>query len=112
MPNIKSFYYLRLHGRNADEWWEHEQAEDRYNYLYSEQELEPFASAVNTARALVKKQYVYMNNHFAAQAIADAAVLRHLLDDPVDAPMPAELVDRYPMLEGKVTRHLPRQRLF
>ena len=112
MPNIKSFYYLRLHGRNAAEWWEHEQAEDRYNYLYSEQELEPFASAVNTARALVKKQYVYMNNHFAAQAIADAAVLRHLLDDPVDAPMPAELVDRYPMLEGKVTRHLPRQRLF
>ena len=112
MPNTKSFYYLRLHGRNAAEWWEHEQAEDRYNYLYSERELEPFASAVKTARALVKKQYVYMNNHFAAQAVADAAVLRHLLDDPVDAPMPAELVDRYPMLEGKVTRHLPRQRLF
>lgn len=110
MPNSKSFYYLRLHGRNAAEWWDHAQSEDRYNYLYSERELKPFASAISTARALVKKQYVYLNNHFAAQAIADAAVLRHLLDDPIEAPMPAELVDRYPMLEGKVAR-LPPSRL-
>ena len=58
----------------------------------------------------MKKQYVYLNNHFAAQAVADAAVLRHLLDDPVDAPMPAELVARYPMLEGKVST-LPPSRL-
>lgn len=102
MPNVKGFYYLRLHGRNAEQWWEHERSEDRYNYLYSEEELAPFAQAVTTARALVKKQYVYMNNHFAAQAVADAAVLRHLLDEPVDKPMPVELVRRYPMLEGKV----------
>ena len=102
LPNTKAFYYLRLHGRNAAEWWDHERAEDRYNYLYSERELRPFAEAVRTARALVKKQYVYLNNHFAAQAVADAAVLRHLLDDPVTAPMPPELIRRYPMLEGKV----------
>jgi len=102
MPNVKGFYYLRLHGRNAEQWWDHERSEDRYNYLYSEEELAPFAQAVTTARALVKKQYVYMNNHFAAQAVADAAVLRHLLDEPVDKPMPVELVRRYPMLEGKV----------
>jgi uncharacterized protein YecE (DUF72 family) len=106
-PNVKGFYYMRLHGRNAEQWWEHERSEDRYNYLYSEDELRPFASAVSTARALVKKQYAYLNNHFAAQAVADAAVLRHLLDDPVDEPMPAELVDRYPMLEGKVATFPP-----
>jgi uncharacterized protein YecE (DUF72 family) len=102
LPNTTAFYYLRLHGRNAAQWWDHEQAEDRYNYLYSEAELEPFAAAVRTARALVKKQYVYLNNHFAAQAVADAAVLRHLLDDQVAAPMPPELMRRYPMLDGKV----------
>lgn len=107
LPNIKGFYYMRLHGRNAEQWWEHEKAEDRYNYLYSEAELKPIAQAVRTARALVKKQYIYMNNHFAAQAIADAAVLRHLLDEPVDRPMPAELVMRYPMLEGKVPTSPP-----
>jgi uncharacterized protein YecE (DUF72 family) len=111
MPNVKGFYYLRLHGRNAANWWEHEESEDRYNYLYSEAELDPFAGAVRTARALVKKQYIYLNNHFAAQSVADAAVLRHLLDDPVEAPMPAELVMRYPMLEGKVATFPPSRLL-
>jgi uncharacterized protein YecE (DUF72 family) len=102
-PNVKGFYYMRLHGRNAAEWWQHEKSEDRYNYLYSEAELKPIAEAVKSARAQVKKQYVYLNNHFAAQAVADAAVLRHLLDEPVEAPMPPALVSRYPMLKGKVT---------
>jgi uncharacterized protein YecE (DUF72 family) len=107
---VEGFYYMRLHGRNAQQWWEHERSEDRYNYLYSEAELTPIAEAVRTARALVKKQYIYLNNHFAAQAVADATVLRELLDEPVTAPMPAELVLRYPMLEGKVAT-LPPSRL-
>jgi uncharacterized protein YecE (DUF72 family) len=110
MPNVKTFYYLRLHGRNAQQWWEHEKSEDRYNYLYSEEELKPFVQAVKTARAQVKKLYAFLNNHFAAQSVADATMLRHLLDEPVTRPMPAELVDRYPMLEGKVAT-LPRARL-
>jgi uncharacterized protein YecE (DUF72 family) len=110
-PNVKGFYYMRLHGRNAAQWWKHEKSEDRYNYLYSEAELRPIADAVNNARARVKQQYVYLNNHFAAQAVADAAVLRHLLDEPVETPMPAELVERYPMLEGKVATLPPSQLL-
>jgi uncharacterized protein YecE (DUF72 family) len=110
MPNVRTFYYLRLHGRNAQQWWDHEKSEDRYNYLYSEEELQPFAQAVKTARAQVKKLYAFLNNHFAAQSVADATMLRHLLGEPVTAPMPAELVERYPMLEGKVAT-LPRARL-
>jgi uncharacterized protein YecE (DUF72 family) len=110
VPNVKTLYYLRLHGRNAAQWWAHEKSEDRYNYLYSENELKPFADVVKNARAQVKKLYAYLNNHFAAQAVADATILRHLLDDPVSAPMPAELVERYPMLEGKVAT-LPPSRL-
>ena len=35
LPNIKGFYYMRLHGRNAAQWWKHDKSEDRYNYLYS-----------------------------------------------------------------------------
>jgi uncharacterized protein YecE (DUF72 family) len=111
MPNVKSFFYLRLHGRNAEEWWDHERSEDRYNYLYSEAELKPFAHAIDSARAQVKKLYAYLNNHFAGQAVADAAVLRHMLDEPVTAPMPAELVERYPMLEGKVPTFPPSRLL-
>ena len=110
-PNVKSFYYMRLHGRNAEQWWKHAKSEDRYNYLYSEAELKPIAAVISEARAIVKKQYVYLNNHFAAQAVADAAVLRHMLDEPVETPMPAELVSRYPMLEGKVTTSPPSRLL-
>ncbi len=111
MPNLESFHYVRLHGRNAAEWWEHEQAEDRYNYLYSEPELAPFAETTRQARALVRKAYLYLNNHFAAQAVANAAMLRHLLDDPITEPLPAELVARYPMLEGKVSTMPPARLL-
>ena len=32
LPNVSSFYYMRLHGRNAAAWWRHEKSEDRYNY--------------------------------------------------------------------------------
>ncbi len=35
--------YVRLHGRNAAKWWDHDEAEDRYDYLYSRGELAPFA---------------------------------------------------------------------
>ena len=29
--NFGAFYYLRLHGRNAANWWRHGSSEDRYN---------------------------------------------------------------------------------
>ena len=50
-PNVRSFYYLRLHGRNAAQWWTHEKSEDRYNYLYSADELKPFAEAAERSVA-------------------------------------------------------------
>jgi uncharacterized protein YecE (DUF72 family) len=31
-----SFGYIRFHGRNAGNWWQHEQAYERYDYLYRE----------------------------------------------------------------------------
>ena len=49
-PPKRPIAYLRLHGRNAAAWWEHEDAEDRYNYLYSPDELAPFARARASAR--------------------------------------------------------------
>jgi uncharacterized protein YecE (DUF72 family) len=106
IPNVKSFYYLRLHGRNAKEWWKHEKSEDRYNYLYSNQELEPIAEAVEAASAKVKKAYLYTNNHFSAKSVANAAVLKHKLGQPVEGEYPDEFVDRYPDLKG-IVKTLP-----
>jgi uncharacterized protein YecE (DUF72 family) len=101
--------YLRLHGRNAAQWWDHEQAEDRYNYYYSVKELEPIARQVRQAQQAAKKAYLLLNNHFSAQAVANATTLKKMLDEPVTAPMPAELVERFPDLAGIAT--LPRARL-
>ncbi|MGE3886584.1 MAG: DUF72 domain-containing protein [Vicinamibacterales bacterium] len=109
-PNSPRLMYVRMHGRNAAQWWSHEQAEDRYNYLYGEKELAPIVERLRAARAQVRKLYLYMNNHFAAQAVADATMVRHLIGQPVTARMPGELVARYPMLEGKVAT-LPPARL-
>ena len=46
----KTFYYMRLHGRNAAQWWKHDKSEDRYNYLYSASELEPIRRRRATRR--------------------------------------------------------------
>jgi uncharacterized protein YecE (DUF72 family) len=103
-------YYLRLHGRNAKEWWDHAESEDRYNYFYSKEELEPIAEVVKDVRAMIKKAYLFLNNHFSAQSVANAVTLKNMLDEPVTKRMPAELVERFPDLAGIVST-FPRARL-
>jgi uncharacterized protein YecE (DUF72 family) len=109
-PNSRQLMYVRLHGRNAAEWWDHDESEDRYNYLYASAELAPIVDKLRAARPAVRKLYLYMNNHFAAQAVVNATMVREMLGDPVTARMPPELVDAYPVLEGRVAT-LPRARL-
>ena len=57
--------------------------DERYNYLYSPAEIDGFADTVTRVRRLVQKIYVYMNNHFAGKAVANAAALRHAVGQPV-----------------------------
>jgi len=83
LPNIPTFYYMRLHGRNAAQWWTHEKSEDRYNYLYSEEEIHEFVETIDAAREIVKKVYVYTNNHFSAKSVANAAMIKRQLGEPV-----------------------------
>jgi len=103
-------YYLRLHGRNAKEWWDHAESEDRYNYFYSAEELQPIANKVRDVRAAVKKAYLFLNNHFSAQSVANAVTLKKMLDEPITGRMPPEFVERFPDLAGIVST-LPRARL-
>ncbi len=100
--------YLRLHGRNAAAWWEHDKSEDRYDYLYSPAELAPIAEAAARAARPGRRVLMYFNNHFSAKAVANAAILRHQLGDLVPGDYPREMVDRYPELGGIVqTTGLP-----
>ncbi|MGH9372685.1 MAG: DUF72 domain-containing protein [Vicinamibacterales bacterium] len=107
-PNARSFYYLRLHGRNAAQWWKPDSSEDRYNYLYTAGELEPFAEAAKAASREKKKAYLYANNHFSAKSIANAAILKHQLGQELDGEYLPELVERYPDLKG-IVKLLPDQ---
>jgi uncharacterized protein YecE (DUF72 family) len=102
-PNVASFFYMRLHGRNADAWWQHEAVEDRYNYLYTSAELEPIAEAAHAARRLVRKLYLYLNNHFEAKAVANAVMLKARLGEPITGTFDERFVDRFPALRDRVT---------
>jgi uncharacterized protein YecE (DUF72 family) len=102
LPNVRTFYYLRLHGRNAAQWWKHDSSEDRYNYFYAAEELQPFAEAAKEASREVRKAYLYANNHFSAKSVANAAILKHELGQPLPGEYPQAFVDRYPDLKGLV----------
>jgi uncharacterized protein YecE (DUF72 family) len=101
-PNIGRFFYMRLHGRNAAQWWSPEAPEDRYNSLYSAEELRPVADGVATVRPDVRKAYLYLNNHFAAKSVVNATVLKHQLGQPITGEYRPEMLDAYPELRAIV----------
>jgi uncharacterized protein YecE (DUF72 family) len=102
LPNIDGFYYMRLHGRNTKEWWQHEKSEDRYNYFYEEEELKEFSETLDAARTLVKKAYLYTNNHYSAKSVANAAMIKRQLGEPLEGEYPSSFVERYPNLADHV----------
>ena len=107
LPNVKGFYYMRLHGRNAAQWWRHDNSEDRYNYLYSADELKEFTETADAAKALVKKLYLYTNNHFSAKSVANAAMIKQQLGEPLEGGYPPAFLARYPELAGAVKSAVP-----
>lgn len=72
--------YIRLHGRNSQKWWDHQQAYERYDYLYNEQELEEWKSKILKLQQKADTCFVSFNNHFRAQAVFNARLLREMLE--------------------------------
>jgi len=107
LPNVTGFYYMRLHGRNAAQWWRHEHRDDRYNYLYSGDDLREFAETAGAAKELVKKAYLYTNNHFSAKSVVNAVMLKAQLGQPIEGEYPPEIVERYPELKDLVPPSRP-----
>ena len=71
--------YVRLHGRNYDQWFEAEKSADRYNYFYKEQELEGWKDKIIRIAQKAEVVYVVANNHFQAKAAVNALQLKHML---------------------------------
>ena len=102
LPNVASFYYMRLHGRNAAQWWKHDKSEDRYNYLYNAGELQEFAETAKAAKALVKKSYLYTNNHFSSKSVVNAVMLKAQLGQPIEGEYPEALIETFPEVRALV----------
>jgi uncharacterized protein YecE (DUF72 family) len=90
--------YVRLHGRNYEHWFSSgDHPEERYNYLYSIEELKPWAERVSNIAQTAGVVFVITNNHFQGKAIANALQLISILRG-APVPVPEGLLEYYPQL--------------
>jgi uncharacterized protein YecE (DUF72 family) len=85
--------YARFHGRNYEKWFAHDESWERYNYLYSREELKPWIDRISSM-AQSHDTYVITNNHFRGQAIVNAGELKRGLG--LDGRVPPQLKEHYP----------------
>jgi uncharacterized protein YecE (DUF72 family) len=93
--------YVRLHGRRYDTWFSDDPLvppSERYNYLYSEAELEPWANRVRHVAKHSGQIFVITNNHFQGKGIVNALQLISLLSGK-KVKVPEPLRHHYPQLE-------------
>jgi uncharacterized protein YecE (DUF72 family) len=93
--------YVRFHGRQAQKWWHHEHRNERYDYLYSREEIRTHASSLRSVVTAqpIQKAYTFFNNHPNAKAVVNAVMLRAELGIPVSDRLPDTLVNAYPSLK-------------
>jgi len=70
--------YVRLHGRNADNWWGRGGG-DRYDYDYSKAELEEWVRKIADLAQRARSTYVFFNNCHAGHAARNAKLMQELL---------------------------------
>jgi uncharacterized protein YecE (DUF72 family) len=70
--------YFRFHGRNKDNWWGADSTA-RYDYLYSDAELESSAERIRQIILKADRIIIYFNNHARGQAVKNAQKLMELL---------------------------------
>jgi uncharacterized protein YecE (DUF72 family) len=91
--------YVRLHGRNYNQWFAHSEPHERYNYLYTMKELEPWAERVGRVAERAQSTFVVTNNHFEAKGVANALEIKALITGQPVA-VPETMLARYPQLES------------
>ena len=93
------FAYVRLHGRNYENWFKEGAGRDeRYNYLYSTEELEEWVKRIKDLAKKGEKVYVISNNHYRGQALANALQLKNMITGEKIS-IPPLLLEHYPVLK-------------
>jgi uncharacterized protein YecE (DUF72 family) len=86
--------YVRLHGRNYEQWFDSDSRNDRYNYLYTQPELEKWKGRIEAIAGKAQKTFVVANNHFEGKAAVNALQLKSLLSES-NIKVPFTLRSRY-----------------
>ena len=71
-----------------------------------------FVETIDAARSIVKKAYLYTNNHFSAKSVANAVEIKRQLGEPISGDYPEAFVAAYPALAGAVKVRAPEDTLF
>ena len=71
--------YFRLHGRNKETWWGSDSTA-RYDYLYTDSELEAVTERIKQIIVKADRILVYFNNHARGQAVENAETLAKILE--------------------------------
>lgn len=93
--------YIRLHGRRYDTWFNDDPtipSHERYNYLYSSEELTPWADRIQTESEHTRKIFAVTNNHYLGKGVVNALQLISMLKG-AKVNVPESLRQHYPELE-------------
>jgi uncharacterized protein YecE (DUF72 family) len=95
--------YIRMHGRNYQDWFRDKAGRDeRYNYLYTLDELDPWLDRIKQVAKHTRETYVITNNHFRGQAVVNAVEIKAALEEE-RVPAPEPLFQHYRRLEESAT---------
>lgn len=91
--------YFRLHGRNADAWFDAKAGRDEtYNYYYPENERQQLVQRARRIAAHFRSLTIVANNHYQGKEVANALQIKASLTGQ-KVSVPIRLLDRYPELQ-------------
>ncbi len=80
--------YVRFHGRNRKTWWDRERESwERYDYLYSPEELGEWRGKVGALAKRARDVYLIFNNHYRGQAVRNARMMAGILPRDMVVPL-------------------------
>ena len=106
--------YVRLHGRRYDTWFSDDAAvpsHERYNYLYSTEELAPWAKRIEKVAERSREVFVITNNHYQGKGVVNALQLISILKGS-KVKVPEALREQFPELEAVADRPPAEPSLF
>ena len=107
---VGDIFYFRAHGRNAKAWWNAKESWQRYDYLYSREEIKQHAKRIKAAASTlgVQKAFGFYNNHSRANAPANAIMLSQELGVRLKAMPPEAMVTKFPeLVQGVAANQIP-----